>query len=135
MKSMGWVLPTLVGVGVGAGIGWYFGSQSAAAKAAERIADVAANAMRTQVGPTPGMPGSPGMPPANLGGLYGHHYGHMGAVSLTDPRANYMRAAYSQVSLPGRNAMGLGAAYASIPGMAHFPGQSARAGYRNAMGY
>jgi hypothetical protein len=128
MKSMGWVLPTLVGVGVGAGIGWYFGSQSAAAKAAERIADVAANAMRTQTAP-------PAPPNPNLGGLYGHHYGHMGAVSLMDPRAERMRAGYSQVSLPGRNAMGLGAAYASIPGMAHFPGQSARAGYRNAMGY
>lgn len=134
MKSMGWVLPTLVGVGVGAGIGWYLGSQSAAAKAAERIADVAANAMRTQVGPTPGMPGSPGTPPANLGGLYGHGYGHMGAVMLPGEGQEF-RSQYMQAALPGRRAMGLGAAYASIPGMAHFPGQSARAGYRNAMGY
>ena len=124
MKSMGWVLPTLVGVGVGAGIGWYFGSQSAAARAAERLAEVAANAMQTR---TP--------PPSNLGGLYGHHYGHMGAVLLTDPTARGERAAYSQVAIPGQRAMGLGAAYASIPGMAHFPAQAARAGYRGAMGY
>ena len=122
MKSMGWVLPMFVGVGMGAGIGWFLGSQSAAARAADRIADLAASTMRPPAPPGP-----------NVAGLYG--YGHMGAVSLTDPRANSMRAAYSQVSLPGRNAMGLGAVYASIPGMAHFPSQSARAGYRNAMGY
>ncbi len=66
---------------------------------------------------------------------YGHMHGHMGAVSLTDPRAERMHEGYSQVVIPGQRAMGLGAAYASIPGMAHFPSHSARAGYRNAMGY
>jgi hypothetical protein len=95
-----WVLPTLVGVGVGFGLGWYVKSMQK---------------------------------PMATDGLYG--YGHMGAVSLTDPRAESMRAGYSQVPLPGRSAMGLGAAYATIPGMANFPGQAARAGYRNAMGY
>jgi hypothetical protein len=100
MKKMGWVLPTLVGAGIGFGLGYYVKSM-----------------MKT----------------TTTAGLYG--YGHMGAVSLTDPRAERMHEGYSQVPLPGRNAMGLGAAYASIPGMAHFPGQSARAGYRNAMGY
>ena len=102
MKKMGWVLPTLVGAGIGFGLGWYVKSMQKT---------------------------------TTTNGLYGHHYGHMGAVSLTDPRAESMHEGYSQVPLPGRNAMGLGAAYASIPGMAHFPGQSARAGYRNAMGY
>lgn len=104
MKKMGWVLPTLVGAGIGFGLGYYVKSM-----------------MKTTT--TAGLYG------------YGHMHGHMGAVSLTDPRAERMHEGYSQVPLPGRNAMGLGAAYASIPGMAHFPGQSARAGYRNAMGY
>lgn len=106
MKKMGWVLPTLVGAGIGFGLGYYVKSM-----------------MKTTT--TAGLYG------------YGHmgNYGHMGAVSLTDPRAESMHEGYSQVPLLGRNAMGLGAAYASIPGMAHFPGQSARAGYRNAMGY
>ena len=104
MKKMGWVLPTLVGAGIGFGLGWYVKSMQ-----------------KTTAGTS---------------GLYGYHHGdHFGAVSLTDPRAERMHEGYSQVPLPGRNAMGLGAAYASIPGMAHFPGQSARAGYRNAMGY
>lgn len=104
MKKMGWVLPTLVGVGVGFGIGWYV-------KGMQKTSTTGTN------------------------GLYGHHYGHMGAVLLTDPTARGEHAAYSQVAVPGQRAMGLGAAYASIPGMAHFPAQAARAGYRNAMGY
>jgi len=103
MKSMGWVLPTLVGVGVGFGIGWYV-------KGKEK-------------------PKSEGTT-----GLYGYGHGHMGAVMLPGEGQEF-RSLYSRASLPGQRAMGLGAAYASIPGMAHFPSHSARAGYRNAMGY
>jgi len=106
MKKLGWVLPTLVGVGVGFGIGWYVKGMQ-----------------KTSTTGTDGLYG------------YGHGHGHMGAVLLTDPTARGERAAYSQVVVPGQRAMGLGAAYASIPGMAHFPSHSARAGYRNAMGY
>lgn len=109
MKSMGWVLPTLVGVGVGFGLGWYV-------KGIEK----------------PNSEGTMGL--YGYGHMHGH-YGHMGAVRLTDRSTQSERAAYSQVVVPGQHAMGLGAAYASIPGMAHFPSHSARAGYRNAMGY
>lgn len=104
MKKMGWVLPTLVGVGVGFGLGWYVKSMQ-----------------KTTTG-TSGLYG------------YGHHGDHFGAVMLPGEGEEF-RDLYSQAALPGRRAMGLGAAYASIPGMAHFPSQSARAGYRNAMGY
>ena len=104
MKKMGWVLPTLVGVGVGFGLGWYVKSMQ--------------------------KPESNGTT-----GLYGYHHGdHFGAVMLPG-EGQAFRDQYMQAALPGRRAMGLGAAYASIPGMAHFPAQAARAGYRNAMGY
>lgn len=118
MKKMGWVLPTLVGVGVGFGIGWYVKGMQKPEESPR----------------TPDSPGTTGL--YGYGHMRGHYgHGHMGAVLLTDPTARGERAAYSQVAIPGQRAMGLGAAYASIPGMAHFPGQSARAGYRNAMGY
>lgn len=102
MKKMGWVLPTLVGAGIGFGLGWYVKSMQ-----------------KTTAGTS---------------GLYGYHHGHMGAVMLPGEGEEF-RDLYSQARIPGQRAMGLGAAYASIPGMAHFPGAPARAGYRNAMGY
>lgn len=106
MKKMGWMLPTLVGVGVGFGIGWYVKGMQKPETAATR-----------------GLYG------------YGHSHGdHFGAVMLPGEGQEF-RHLYSQAASPGRRAMGLGAAYASIPGMAHFPGAPARAGYRSAMGY
>ncbi len=138
-----WVLPTLVGAGVGAAVTYYFVARrwseevamlKQARDHAEAVAADYQDRLVAQMQTT--IPGATSPTPQNgtVNGLYGYGRHGFGAVVLPGEGQEF-RHLYSQAASPGRRAMGLGAAYASIPGMAHFPGQSARAGYRNAMGY